>query len=113
MKTLLVIVVLVTLLCGQGVKSLPNGAPVGACDTLTPNPIGHMGPPQNTIVPYTIDLSAFNDNETLVYTPGQTYSCKQIRAAAVYDRAWSHPPIILNFACISFQCVACICLSWE
>ena len=82
MKSLLSIVTVVVLIAlyARGVESFPSGAPAAACDTLTPTQDsgrGHVEPPQNTTVPYMIDIiSPFNDNGTLRYTPGQTYTCK-------------------------------------
>ena len=82
MKTVLPLVVTVLAsLCARRVLSLPTGAPVAACDTLTPNPIGHRGLTQNSTVPYAIDLDPFRtqaDNESLQYTPGKTYTRKEV-----------------------------------
>ena len=80
MKSLLPLVVVLAVLYARGVESLPTGAPIGACDTLTPllNPAGHAQPPQTTTVPYWIDLSRFNKSGTWEYTPGETYTCKFI-----------------------------------
>ena len=69
-----VTVVLATLLHARGVDSFSVGAPSNACDSLTPNPDRHKGPPQNTTVPYSIDLSPFGTD--LSYAPGNTYARK-------------------------------------
>lgn len=76
MKTLLLVAAV--LLYAGLVESFPNGAPVGACDTLTPllNPMGHSEPPQTSPVPYSIDLSPFNNSGVWEYTPGNVYTRK-------------------------------------
>ena len=56
------------------VEGLSTGAPVAACDTLSPNPIGHEAGPQGSAVPYSIDISAFLENGTYSYYPGRTYT---------------------------------------
>ena len=76
MKILLAAVVLVASFYPREVDSFTLGAPIFTCDTLTPSPIGHLGPPQNTTVPFTIDVSSFNESGTLQYTPGQAYTGK-------------------------------------
>ena len=77
MRTLLLGVALLASLYGpQQVSSFSMGAPIDACDTLSPNPTRHGAQPQTTEVPYIIDLSPFDDNGTLEYSPGQTYTCK-------------------------------------
>ena len=61
----------------QGVESFSGGAPLGACNTLSPDPSGHQNAqPQTTQVPYSVDLSPFTSAGG--YTPGQTYTCKAI-----------------------------------
>ena len=79
MKALLPIVTLVTFIFARGVESYSIGAPSFACDPLTPSPIAHLGPPQTTAVPYTIDVSIFNSTGALQYNPGQTYTGKDWR----------------------------------
>lgn len=78
MKTLLLVAASAALLYAGLVESLPNGAPAGACDTLTPllNPMGHSEPPQTSPVPYSIDLSPFNNSGVWEYTPGTVYTRK-------------------------------------
>ena len=52
------------------VVGLPSGAPMAACDTITPNHgnnTANAGP-----VPYTVDISSLDDG----YTPGGNYSSK-------------------------------------
>lgn len=52
--------------------ALPGGAPAAACTNgLTPQ---HGAQPQVGMSPYELDLSAFNVNGTLQYTPGTTYT---------------------------------------
>ena len=83
MKRLLSIVVVLAVVYTRGAESLPSGAPAAACDDLTPSQnsqgtAGHAGPAQSVLVPYIIDLSPFEDNETFQYTPGETYTCKDL-----------------------------------
>ena len=87
MKSLLSVVVILAVLYARGVESLPDGAPAGACDTLTPfrNPAGHADPPQDTAVPYWIDLSTFNNSGTWEYNPGRTYTRKQNSYQCVHE----------------------------
>jgi hypothetical protein len=88
MKSLLSVVVVLAVLYARGIESLPTGAPAGACDNLTPfrNPAGHADPPQTTAVPYMINLTPFNNNETWQYTPGNTYNCKLISCLLEYHK---------------------------
>ena len=59
------------------VESLPSGAPLQACDTLSPALEGHTAPTQMSPVPYIIDLSPFaDDHGGYYYLPGETYTCK-------------------------------------
>ena len=59
------------------VDALSSGAPEQACDTLSPDPTAHSNDPQDTPVPYNIDLSAFDDGTgSYVYVPGYTYTCE-------------------------------------
>ena len=76
MKSLLSVVLLLASLYARGVYSYTVGAPIYACDALAPIPIAHNGPPQTTTVPYTIDLSSFNNNGELQYNPEESYTCK-------------------------------------
>ena len=80
MKGLLSVVVALVVFFARGIESFPSGAPIMACDTLTPiiNQAGHARPPQTTAVPYMINLTPFNDSGTLEYNPGRTYTCKLI-----------------------------------
>ena len=82
MKSLLSIVVVLAVVYTRGTESLPSGAPAAACDNLTPRQNsqggGHAGPSQSVPVPYLIDLSPFDDNNTFQYTPGETYTCKDL-----------------------------------
>ena len=77
-RTVLVVTILASL-CGRGVFSLSGGAPQQACATLSPNPVSHGAAPRSSTVPYAIDLSPFNSNGTLQYTPGETYTRKDHR----------------------------------
>ena len=57
--------------------AFPSGAPQGACVTLSPDPNQHGSQPQTSPVPYSIDLSPFDDGAGgYQYTPGNTYTCK-------------------------------------
>ena len=68
-------VVLLALLCSA--ESLPTGAPLEACDTLTPNAVAHLALPQTTPAPYSIDLSPFASSDGgYSYLPGETYTCE-------------------------------------
>jgi hypothetical protein len=58
------------------VESFSSGAPLDACSTISPDPNRHGAQPQTSLVPYNIDISQLSDAGG--YTPGQTYSCKQI-----------------------------------
>ena len=82
MLSYVILIVLLALLYAQGVESFPTGAPLAACDDLTPRQqsesSGHVGPSQATLLPYIIDISLFNDSGTYQYTPGQTYNCKDL-----------------------------------
>ena len=80
MKVLLFgVAVLFSLYVPQRVSSLPDGAPAGACDNLTPSPgpTAHSDP-QTTAFPYRLDLSALCYNGTLTYTPGGSYNGKGV-----------------------------------
>lgn len=72
---LLSVAVLVALLGPQGVHSRSGGAPVEACDTVTPAPSAH-GAPQTSEVPYFVYLDPLCNNGYLMYTPGETYTRK-------------------------------------
>ena len=77
MRTLLLCVVLLQASLYQQASSLSSGAPLAACDTLSPDPVGHLAQPQSSAVPYSIDLHQFCVNGTYSYTPGATYTgCK-------------------------------------
>ncbi len=55
-------------------ESFPSGAPMSACDTLAPNPFSHGAPPNTDPIPYSIDLSDFDEGDgVLGYQPGTTY----------------------------------------
>ena len=52
-----------------------GGAPIGACGGLTPSHSGNTA--QTSAVPYSIDLSPFDDGSGgYQYTPGTTYTRK-------------------------------------
>ena len=60
--------------CPSPVRAFSDGAPLGACSTLSPDPSRHGANPQSSPVPYTIDLAVFDDgNGSLSYQPGMTY----------------------------------------
>ena len=59
-------------------EGFSTGAPVDACETLSPDPLFHGADPQSSDVPYEIDLSSLADTSGgLSYVPGDTYSCEQ------------------------------------
>ncbi len=75
---LLICVSLVMSSIGLLVEGFSGGAPVQACDTLSPNPTMHGAPAQISAVPYAISLMPFynaSDNSFTFY-PGRTYTCK-------------------------------------
>ena len=74
MKTLVLAVVML-LSTAACVHALPGGAPADACPTLTQRH-GSNSPQPNSNNPYSIDLSVFDVNGTLVYQPGQSYTRK-------------------------------------
>ena len=77
MKTLLLCVALLQASLYQQALSLSTGAPLAACDTLSPDPTRHGAQPQTTDVPYSIDLDQFCTDGFYSYIPGQTYTgCK-------------------------------------
>ena len=54
------------------VMGFPTGAPMEACDTISPNPISHRADPQTTAVPYTVNISSLANG----YVPGRNYPSK-------------------------------------
>ena len=66
--TLLVSIIPLTL-------SFPSGAPQAACQTLAPDATSHGATPQDTDIPYVLNLSTFYDQATdqMVYTPDMVY----------------------------------------
>ena len=56
--------------------SFNTGAPQAACQTLAPNATQHGAQPQDTDVPYVLNLSAFYDPalDRTVYTPDTVYN---------------------------------------
>ena len=67
-------VLVLLLACLYAADARPDGAPAGACTTLTPES-PHAANGQTTPVPYEIDLTMFeDDNGTLQYTPGRVYT---------------------------------------
>ena len=69
METALILVIVVAASSLTKVRALPTGAPLGACDNLTPSPTNHGAQPRGTLSPYFIELSPLNGG----YTSGQTY----------------------------------------
>lgn len=63
--------------CISTAYSLSTGAPVAACETLSPSRGGHSALAQTTAVPYEIDTSVFSDPNTggseLSYEPSTPY----------------------------------------
>ena len=54
------------------VMGFSGGAPLGACNTISPDPTQHGAPPQTSAVPYTVNISSLANG----YVPGQSYSSK-------------------------------------
>lgn len=85
--------IVVAILCKgfEEVVALSAGAPSSACANLMPNPTSHGAQPQSSAVPYSIDLSPFNNSYGgYEYYPGQTYNCKNITVISIAS--------ILNFS---------------
>ena len=74
---LLVLLIGINLTGRQGVEGNARGAPEEACVDLQPNQTAH-GSPQETTVPYGVNMSQFHNNSITgyVYTPGRDYVCK-------------------------------------
>jgi len=78
--SMIVVVVALPLLLTLVATPLPvhgrsGGAPEAACSTLTPQ---HPSSPQTSAIPYTIDLSVFDDRGgNLSYYPGMSYQCEE------------------------------------
>lgn len=74
MRSLLGILLLVSTLATP-ILCFPSGAPVDACEDLTPN---HGVASQTSPNPYLLDLEQFRDPEdgTYYYIPGVTYTSK-------------------------------------
>ena len=78
MRVLFVAVVLLLVSCTGPALSHSTGAPQEACTTVTPN--HPPATPQNTINPYRIDLSVFDDGGGgFTYLPRRTYQCEFCR----------------------------------
>ena len=58
--------------------SFNTGAPQAACQTLAPDAASHGASPQDTSVPYVLNLGEFRDQATnqMVYTPDTVYNGK-------------------------------------
>ena len=68
-------VLVLLLACLYAADARPDGAPAGACTTLTPEWPHAANGGQTSAVPYEIDLTMFeDDNGTLQYTPGGAYT---------------------------------------
>ena len=74
---LLVLLIGIDLIGRQGVEGNGRGAPAAACVDLQPNQAAHREP-QETTVPYGINMSPFRNNSITgyVYTPERVYVCK-------------------------------------
>ena len=60
----------------NAVEGLSAGPPAAACGTLSPDPVLHGAPPQETALPpQVLDLSELDDDfdGELSYMPGETY----------------------------------------
>ncbi|CAI8044913.1 Defense protein l(2)34Fc [Geodia barretti] len=81
-------VLVLLLACLYAADARPEGAPAGACTTLTPES-PHAANGQTTPVPYEIDLTMFeDDNGTLQYTPGRVYTLTFRRMGGVTFRGF-------------------------
>ena len=58
------------------ILSFETGAPQAACQTLAPDATQHGAQPQDSDVPYVLDLSAFYNLaiDQMVYTPDTVYN---------------------------------------
>ena len=72
MKVVLLLLVLLTASL-VAVNALPGGAPLGACESLTP---GHGSNPQQGPSPFSIDMSPFGNESHYYYIPGYQYTRK-------------------------------------
>ena len=76
---------LVLLLAWKGlvVEGFSDGAPAGSCSDLSVLQIAHQDAlPQETPVPFMVDLSAFDDGSGLLqYVPGESYAGKRLSAS--------------------------------
>ena len=60
----------------QVTESLPTGAPISACDNITPEP-GHGGAPQSpNTIPYFVDITQFGNDPTPYYLSDTVYNGK-------------------------------------
>ena len=72
--TAVVAAIIFAVLQATPVECRPEGAPASACSTLTPQ---HPGSSQTSPIPYSIDLSPFDDGlGNFSYIPGLAYDCK-------------------------------------
>lgn len=71
-----VLVLLVGAAYWSGVECFSSGAPEGACSTLAPLEIAHLGSAQSSQVPYEVNLTSLDaGNGGFAYMPGVAYSC--------------------------------------
>ena len=73
MNTVATILLAIAFVALKEVESFSTGAPSSACENLTPNPTNHLAQPQQSAVPYGIDLAPLAAG----YTPGQAYTRKR------------------------------------
>ena len=76
MNAAVTIVLAIASVASKKTEGYSSGAPLSACDNLTPNPTSHRAQPQHTAVPYNIDLAPLTDSLEVTYTPGQNYTRK-------------------------------------
>lgn len=74
-KTVALLCLLVAVNSVSHVQGFSLGAPTGACTNLSPSPFAHGASPQETTVPYEVDLSFLIDSTgALSYAPGENYT---------------------------------------
>lgn len=104
MKPLHVLVFLLLSTAGE-VWALPTGAPIQACDDITPQP-GHSGVSQDiSTIPFTLDITQlFNpERDAYIYLPGERYTRELITERSdVPSKIQKH--IITFFLCLFLFC---------
>ena len=67
--------------------SFNTGAPQAACQTLAPDATRHGAQPQDSDVPYVLDLSAFYNLaiDQMIYTPNTVYNGIILYSCKIYN----------------------------